>query len=133
LPKEEVQKPDEPSRQTKPKLEKPVPEKQDTSAGEGVLVPLQSVDVSPVVVKSVAPRHDWEKSLWVQQKVVVNILISEKGDVEQAVIIGGVKMPKNIREVVLKAVMQWKFKPAIKDGKNVKVWKPFVVRIARDL
>ncbi len=42
-------------------------------------------------------------------------------------------MPKNIRDAVLRAVKQWKFKPAIKDGKKVKVWKPFVVRIARDL
>lgn len=132
-PKEEAQKPVETSRQTKPKLKKPAPKKQDTSVGEGAPVPLKSVDVGPVVVKSVAPRHDWEKSLWVQQKVVVNILISEKGDVERAVIIGGTKMPKNISEVVLKAVMQWKFKPAIKDGKKVKVWKPFVVRITRDL
>lgn len=133
LPKEEVQKPVETLRQTKPEPEKPEPKKQDTSVGEGALVPLQSIDVGPVLVKSVAPRYDWEKALWVQEKVVVNMLISEKGDVEEAVIIGGAKMPKNIRQAVLRAIKQWKFKPAIKDGKKVKVWKPFVIRIKRDL
>lgn len=133
LPKEEVQRPVEPSRQTRPETEKPETRIQDTSVSEGSLVPLQSVDVDPVVVKSVAPRHDWEKALIVQEKVVVNMLISEKGDVENAVIIGGTKMAKNIRQAVLRAVRQWKFKPATKDGKKVKVWKPFVVRITRDL
>lgn len=132
-PKKEVQKPVETSRQTKPEPEKPALKKQDTSVGEGALVPLQSVDVGPVVVKSVAPRHDWEKALMVQEKVVVNMLISEKGDVERAIIVGGAKMPKNIRQSVLRAIRQWKFKPAIKNGKKVKVWKPFIVRIKRDL
>ena len=69
----------------------------------------------------------------VQEKVVVNMLISENGNVEKAVIVGGVKMPKDIRQSVLRAIRQWKFKPAIKDGKKVKVWKPFIVRIKRDL
>ena len=132
LQKEEVQKPSEPIKQIKDELEKPEPKKQDTSVGKGTLVPLQSVDIGPVVVKSVAPRYDWEKALWVQEKVVINMLISEKGDVEKAVIVGGVKMPKNIRQAVLKAIKQWKFKPAIKNGKKVKVWKPFVIRIKRD-
>jgi len=133
LPKEEVQKPVETLRQAKSEPEKPVPKKQDTSVSEGDLVPLQSVDVGPVVVKSVAPRYNWEKSLMVQEKVVVNMLISENGNVEKAVIIGGTKMPKDIRQAVLRAIRQWKFKPAIKDGKKVKIWKPFVIRIKRDL
>jgi len=133
LPKEEVQQPVETLRQTKPEPEKPEPRKQDTGISEGALVPLKSVDVGPVVVKSVSPRHDWEKALMVQEKVVVNMLISEKGDVERAVIVGGTKMPKNIRQSVLRAIRKWKFKPAIKDGKKVKVWKPFIVRITRDL
>ncbi len=128
LPKEEVQKPVETLRQTNPELKK-----QDTSVGEGTLVPLQSVDVGPVIVKSVAPKYDGEKLLWGRGKVVINMLISEKGDVERAVIVGGIKMPTDVRQATLKAIKQWKFKPAIKDGKKVKVWKPFVIRIERDL
>ncbi len=128
LPKEEVQKPVETLRQTNPELKK-----QDTSVDEGTLVPLQSVDVGPVIVKSVAPKYDGEKLLWGRGKVVINMLISEKGDVERAVIVGGIKMPTDVRQATLKAIKQWKFKPAIKDGKKVKVWKPFVIRIERDL
>jgi len=131
LPKEEVQKPPA-EEKTEPVRDEPKKQEiTEQEVKEGALVPLQSVDVVPVVVKTVTPEYEWKKAFWIYDKLIVNVLISENGDVEDAVVLGVKKIDRDVREAMKKAVMQWKFKPALKNGVKVKVWKPVVVRIRR--
>lgn len=51
--------------------------------------------------------------------------ISENGDIEK--IYMGVKNNDKINQLVLNAVKNWKFKPAIKDGKKVKSQYPMIL------
>lgn len=60
--------------------------------------------------------------------VMSSLLINEHGDVEKIKILGSV--PKDIETNIKKTVSNWKFRPAQKDGVNVKVWLPktFVIK-----
>jgi TonB family protein len=94
---------------------------------EGDLVPLSSVDMAPVLTRKVMPDLYMKETRLVTQVFKVNVLISEKGDVESVEVVEG----KNTYEyrAVREAVKKWKFKPAIKDGVKVKVWKQFNISV----
>jgi TonB family protein len=53
-------------------------------------------------------------------KVSVEAIITQQGDVENAKILKG--LPLGLDQVALAAVKTWKFKPAVKDGRPVKVY-----------
>jgi TonB family protein len=93
---------------------------------EGDLVPIEEVDIGPVVVKKVEPKYPaFALSMGLEGVVTVNALIAENGDVIRTEILKGVKggsILENAAEVALK---QWKFEPAQKDGVKVKVWKSY--------
>jgi TonB family protein len=55
--------------------------------------------------------------------VVINVLISESGDVIETALIKGISGPYGFNEDCTDAVRQWKFVPAFKNGVKVKVWK----------
>lgn len=57
------------------------------------------------------------------------MLISEKGEVEQAKIVMGKQTYEPMNKAVLDAVKKWKFSPAIKDGVKVKIWKQLDIRV----
>jgi len=99
---------------------------------EGDIIPITNVDIPPVLIKSIAPKYHWEETQLVTQKFVVKVLISEKGDVEIAEIVEGKQNYEPINKAVMKAVKKWKFKPAIKDGVKVKVWKKVIIRVNRN-
>ncbi|MGQ9618622.1 MAG: TonB family protein [Candidatus Aminicenantia bacterium] len=90
---------------------------------EGDLVNINEVDVKPSPVKKVQPRL----TLAVQRanahgEILLKVLISESGDVLNVSIIKGVSKTFGMNEEALRAVKQWKFSPAIKSGKRVRVW-----------
>lgn len=89
---------------------------------EGDLVPLAKVDSPPVVIKRVVPRKP-RKAIRRRISGVVEamVLVSEFGTVEE-VKIRKASPPGFFEEVAVKALMQWRFKPAIKDGVRVKTW-----------
>jgi TonB family protein len=93
---------------------------------EGALVPLYLVDEPPVLRVRVDPEYPPSpKALGVEGKVEVNALISETGNVLEVVIIEG--QVGGFNSSTVKAVMQWKYEPAVKDGMRVKVWQPITV------
>ncbi len=98
---------------------------------KGDIVSLLSVDVRPKLIKSVAPKYRWNETLIVTEKFFVNILISDDGDIQDAKIMKENKTYATINQAVLKAVKQWKYKPAMKNGVPVKVWKVVVLRVDR--
>jgi TonB family protein len=59
--------------------------------------------------------------------VAINALISENGDVLQVVVTESQATGYGLEKAAETAVRKWKFKPATKDGVNVRVWKPLLI------
>jgi TonB family protein len=97
------------------------------------IVPLEQVDTPPVLKERVNPKYPaaaLERKI--EGIVVVNALISETGDVLDVVVVQG--LAGGLNEETVKAVMQWKYEPAVKDGQKVKVRKPISITFkAREL
>jgi protein TonB len=99
----------------------------------GDLVPLTQVDSEPEPIKKVQPEYPPSAMAFnVQGQLVVNTLISENGDVLKTIIIRRIKNSRGLNESGEKAIQQWKFKPAIKDGVPVKVWKPISIAFKKE-
>lgn len=102
----------------------PAPEK----AKEGALVPLDQVNAAPALIKRVDPKYPpLAMRSGVGGTVTVNALISDKGDVLRTEILKGVKNGFGLEAAAETAIRLWKFRPAKKDGANVKVWKSFEI------
>ncbi|MFC2164885.1 TonB family protein [Acidobacteriota bacterium] len=100
----------------------PEPGKPKTKLGD--LVPMSEVDVPPEIAKRVEPKYPtYALSRGVGGKVIFNVLIGENGDVIEAALLRGINGPYGFNEESEKAIRQWKFVPAFKDGIKVKVWK----------
>ncbi|MFQ6084216.1 MAG: TonB family protein [Candidatus Aminicenantia bacterium] len=96
---------------------------------KGDLVSLNEVDRQPELVKKVNPRiPPIAERLRVKGTIVVNVLISEDGDVLDIKVLKEPKGKLGFGKEAVRAIKQWKFKPALKDGKKVKVWKPITIR-----
>jgi TonB family protein len=90
----------------------------------GDLIPFRKVDIKPEIAKKVDPEYPiLAYNRGVEGKVVINVLISETGDVIETALIKGIVGPYGFNEECDNAVRQWKFVPAFKDGVKVKVWK----------
>jgi TonB family protein len=91
---------------------------------EGELIALEDVDIAPEISKRVDPKYPsvaFQRG--VEGKVLINVLISETGDVIETALIKGIPGPYGFNEDCTNAVRQWKFVPAFKNGVKVKVWK----------
>ena len=94
----------------------------------GDVVPLESADVPPQLIKSADPVYPAAAlNLRVEGQVLVNCLVSENGDVVRVSILRGIKGNLGFEKAAENAVKRWKFRPAEKDGVAVKVWKPIAI------
>lgn len=99
-------------------------EAEDTPVAEGDLIALEDVDIRPEIKKRVDPKYPsiaFQRG--VEGKVLINVLISETGDVIETALIKGIDGPYGFNRDCTDAVRQWKFVPAFKNGVKVKVWK----------
>jgi len=97
-------------------------------AKPGEVYPISAVDVQPKVVKSVDPIYpDIDRRAGVKGNIIINALISENGEVLEAVVIRGITGSVSLEKEAVSAVKKWKFLPAEKDGVKVKVWKPITI------
>ncbi|HPU92872.1 MAG TPA: TonB family protein [Candidatus Saccharicenans sp.] len=97
-------------------------------ARPGEIVPLSMVDVEPKLIRSVDPIYpEVDRRAGVKGNIVVNALISENGDVLEAVVVRGIKGSVALEKEAISAIKKWKFLPAEKDGVKVKVWKPITI------
>lgn len=95
---------------------------------KGDLVPLSMVDVEPRVIKTVEPVYpEADRRMGIKGSVILNVLISETGDVLDVAVIRGVRGSVALEKEAINAVKKWKFLPAEKDGVKVKVWKPITI------
>lgn len=105
--------------------EKPAPV-QDTSASsvkEGDTVDLSPDVVRPELVTKVNPEYPpAARSKRIEGTVIASVLISEKGDVSDVKILRGAGGSSGLNEAATAAIKKWKFRPAVKEGKRVKVW-----------
>ncbi len=98
---------------------------------EGDLVPLDSSVNPPIPIKN--PRPDYPskaRMLRAHATVIARILINHLGDVEKVRIITVIPSRNRplFRDSVITSLRKWKFKPAVKDGVKVRVWKTVRVR-----
>lgn len=117
-----------PSEQPQEKVVPPLPKK----VLPGAIIPLKEADTPPKLIKQTRTRYPPKAlTMGVEAKITVNVLISENGDVIKTAIIKGEKGSFGFNEATEKAVRQWKFSPAIKDGVKVKVWRPITIRFKK--
>jgi TonB family protein len=99
-----------------------------TRANKGDLVSIDTVDIGPLLLRRVEPKYPtFALTMGLGGIVTVNALISEDGDVMRTEILKGIKGGGVLETAAEDAIKQWKFRPAQKDGVDVKVWKSFEV------
>lgn len=88
----------------------------------------------PVLIKSVTPIYP-EDALKqkIEGKVVLKIFVSDKGTIEQVDVIQSAGNT-SLDQVAINTVKQWKFLPALKDGKECSTILiiPFVFKLHND-
>lgn len=95
---------------------------------EGDLVELSSDVVKPEVLSKVNPAYPAVASAKkIEGTVILSLLISEKGDVSDVKLLRAAGGASGLNEAAMAAVKKWKFRPAVKDGKRVKVWMTYPI------
>ena len=101
----------------------------------GDLVALEETDVKPVLVQKIPPVYPPTALMTRQQgSVIVKALISEKGDVLETSIVRGSKSKDRgiFDKAAETAVRKWKFRPARKNGFDVRVWNQYTISFKID-
>jgi protein TonB len=76
---------------------------------------------APELIKMVKPRYpEIARKAGVEGKVVLQIVVDERGNVLEAIVILG-QPPEIFNTAAIEAIMQWKFKPAKQRDKAIKV------------
>jgi TonB family protein len=90
----------------------------------------QALDEEPVPVRQVPPSYPpYAREARIEGTVVLHVLVGELGNVEAVKVIQPIA---GLNEEAVKAVKQWVFKPALKDGHPVAAWLrvPLIFHIA---
>ncbi len=101
-------------------LKKKKEEEEKNRIKTGQLVSLMEVDVKPVAISRPAPKLARSQKL--RQSIIVMALIGHNGNVEKVRMLRKSRS-KKIDSIITQAILNWKYKPAVKDGVKVKVWK----------
>ena len=99
---------------------------------EGDLLSIDLVDIAPTAIKRVPAAYpSYTGASAIEGTVLVNALISEKGEVIKTQLIKGLKDAFGFDQAALRAVRQWKFEPASIKGIKVKVWIPIAIEFKK--
>jgi TonB family protein len=80
----------------------------------------------PELIAQVAPRYpEFAKAQHISGDVVIDALIDTRGNVHKTQVVSG---PMPLRGAAVSAVMMWKYKPAVLDGKPTEVHERITVR-----
>ena len=94
-----------------------------TTIAPGTLIPIDVADTMPVPLKRKAPAYSAEaKQLRLSGTVTMNVLVSDRGTVDQVVLVSGIP-GANVNEAAMAAAKTWTYRPATKNGVPVKVWR----------
>lgn len=98
------------------------------AVNEGDLVELSPDVTKPAIVNRVEPaypRRAMQKKA--EGTVILRILISENGEPSEVTVLRDPGGSTGFKEAAVTAVKKWKFRPAVKDGKRVKVWMTYPI------
>jgi protein TonB len=88
----------------------------------GTLVAIDETDAWPVSLKRTLPTYPMAaRQLGLAGTVVMNVLVNERGTVDQVVLVSGIA-GGDLNESAMRAVKNWTYRPATKQGVPVKVW-----------
>jgi TonB family protein len=101
-----------------------VPEPSPTTTIEpGTLIPIDTADTMPVALSHRVPVYSLQaRQMTLSGTVVMNVLVNERGTVDQVVLVTGVS-GAGVNEAAMQAAESWTYRPATKNGVPVKVWK----------
>jgi TonB family protein len=90
----------------------------------GVLVPIDEAEVLPVsLTHKYPPYPPAAKAAKLGGSVLMNVLVNERGTVDQVVLVQGVQGSDELSDAAVRAAKSWTYRPATKRGVPVKVWK----------
>jgi len=108
--------------------ETPKPAPAEPSTKEGDLVELTPDVSKPELVSKVNPAYPpAAQKNRIEGTVILSLLISEGGQVADVKLLRPAGKSSGLNEAAMAAVRQWKFRPAVKDGKRVKVWVTYPI------
>jgi TonB family protein len=103
-----------------PELAAPSP---TTTIEPGTLIPIDTADTMPVALSHRVPVYSLQaRQMRLSGTVVMNVLVNERGTVDQVVLVNGVS-GAGVNEATMQAAESWTYRPAMKNGVPVKVWK----------
>jgi TonB family protein len=77
----------------------------------------------PVALSHRVPVYSLQaRQMRLSGTVVMNVLVNERGTVDQVVLVNGVS-GAGVNEATMQAAESWTYRPAMKNGVPVKVWK----------
>jgi TonB family protein len=104
-------------------LEPEQPELQRAKTRRGALIDIAEVDSEPVPISRPDPEYPTvSRRMRHEGRVVLNLLIDENGRVVDIDVISGVPRTR-LDRAASDAARRWIYRPATKDGVEVKVWK----------
>ena len=124
-----VEKQDTPAvTQPQPTVSKTDAEPVGATVQEGDTVEMSPDVTKPEMVTRVQPIYPpVAKTMKVQGTVILSILITETGSVSEVRVLRPVGGSSGLNEAAVAAAKKWKFRPAVKQGKRVKVWVTYPV------
>jgi TonB family protein len=100
------------------------PTRSATTVREGDLVDFTQIDTAPEVLIDARPTLSRTAARSrARGVVIVSVLVDEKGLVDSVKVLRGFPTPRlGVDEACVEAAKQYRFRPATKDGVNVKTW-----------
>jgi protein TonB len=114
--------------QPQPAVTKPAPEPAAPTFREGDVVEMAPDVVKPELINRVQPGYPpVARKQKVTGTVILSLLISDNGEVSEVKILREAGGSAGLNEAAVAAARKWKFRPAVKQGKRVKVWVTYPV------
>ncbi len=114
--------------ESKPEAANPEPEAAGPAVKEGDTVDMTPDVVKPELVSRVNPDYpSVARARRIEGTVILSVLISERGDVADIKVLRGAGGSSGLNEAASAAVRKWKFRPAVKEGKRVRVWVSYPI------
>lgn len=94
------------------------------------LIPIDQADTMPVPLSHRYPTFSAQaKQLGLSGTVVMNVLVNDRGAVDQVVLVTGVD-GADVNDAAMAVAKSWSYRPATKSGVPVKVWKSERIAVA---
>jgi protein TonB len=110
----------------------PAPAPATPAVARGDLVAISEVDRPPEIASVVKPEYPpVARRMNISGTVVLSVLVGETGRVEDVRTVREAGGKMGLTQAAQKAIRLWTFRPAVKNGVNVKTWMtipiPFVL------